>query len=96
MIQGKRMCIGADLGRITVFLFTVSVLQRFRLDFPPGFNFDTNQKPDYGFTLVPPPYRIRVKRRSLWNKFNDCIWMIRLLDPRLTDSIKWLQRKSIM
>jgi len=62
---GKRMCIGADLGRITVFLFTVSVLQRFRLDFPPGFNFDTNQKPDYGFTLVPPPYRIRVKRRSL-------------------------------
>jgi len=62
---GKRMCIGDELGRTTVFLFTCSVLQRFRLHFPDGFTYDVDEKPEYGFTLVPKPYRIRVVQRRL-------------------------------
>ena len=62
---GRRMCIGDDLGRTVVFLFTVTLLQHFRLSFPPGFHYDIDgrMKPEYGFTLVPHPYPVAITPR---------------------------------
>nr|QSD59119.1 CYP306A1 [Diaphanosoma celebensis]QST15037.1 CYP306A1 protein [Diaphanosoma celebensis] len=60
---GRRMCIGDELGRTIVFLFAATVLQQFRLSFPQGFHYDWDRKPEYGFTLVPRPYRIAVQTR---------------------------------
>ena len=54
---GRRVCIGEDMGRTVIFLFTVTLLQHFRLSFPPGYEYDFKKmKPEYGFTLVPHPY----------------------------------------
>jgi Cytochrome P450 len=58
------MCIGDELGRTIVFLFTATVLQQFRLSFPQDFRYDWDQKPEYGFTLVPRPYRIAAQVRQ--------------------------------
>ncbi|EFX85499.1 phm, putative ecdysteroid 25-hydroxylase, ecdysone biosynthesis [Daphnia pulex] len=63
---GRRMCIGDDLGRTLIFLFTVTLLQHFRLSFPPQFTdySATNfPQPDYGFTLVPHPYPVALHPR---------------------------------
>ena len=56
---GKRSCIGDQLGRQILFLATATILQRFRLKFPPGFHYSPlEMKPEYGFTLVPPPFKV--------------------------------------
>lgn len=56
---GRRMCIGDELGRSIIFLFTVTLLQRFRLSFPEGFRWDPDRmKAEYGFTLVPPAHPV--------------------------------------
>ena len=61
---GRRMCIGDQLGRTIIFLFTVTLLQRFRLSFPAGFDYDLDRMtPEYGFTLVPRPYPVALNRR---------------------------------
>ena len=64
--SGRRMCIGDDLGRTLIFLFTVTLLQHFRLSFPPKFK-DYEQgkfpQPDYGFTLVPHPFPVALHPR---------------------------------
>jgi ecdysteroid 25-hydroxylase CYP306A1 len=64
--SGRRMCIGDDLGRTLIFLFTVTLLQHIRLSFPPKFK-DYQQgkfpQPDYGFTLVPHPFPVALHPR---------------------------------
>lgn len=74
--SGRRMCIGDELGKTIIFLFTVTLLQRFRLTFPPQFEdyqpvvapdgkrTDEMPRPDYGFTLVPHPYPVALHPRS--------------------------------
>ncbi len=57
------MCIGDELGRTVVFLFTAAVLQSLRLSLAPDCHYDRNRRPEYGFTLVPRPYRIVVESR---------------------------------
>jgi ecdysteroid 25-hydroxylase CYP306A1 len=64
--SGRRMCIGDDLGRTLIFLFTVTLLQHFRLSFPPQFaEYSANNfpPPDYGFTLVPHPFPVALHPR---------------------------------
>ena len=72
LLAGRRMCIGDELGRTIIFLFTATVLQQFRLSFPQGFRYDWDQKPEYGFTLVPRPYRIAAQVRQ-WTKNKSVI-----------------------
>lgn len=56
---GRRACIGEDMGRTVIFLFTVTLLQHFRLAFPPGYEYDlAEMRPECGFTLVPRPYPV--------------------------------------
>ncbi|KAI9561435.1 phm [Daphnia sinensis] len=74
---GRRMCIGDELGKTIIFLFTVTLLQRFRLTFPPDFKdyqpvigpdgqqrTDDMPHPEYGFTLVPHPYPVALHPRT--------------------------------
>ena len=63
---GRRMCIGEDMGRTVIFLFTVTLLQNFRLSFPHGFEYDlAKMRPEYGFTLVPHPYPVVLTSKAL-------------------------------
>ncbi|XP_038623356.1 cytochrome P450 2F2-like isoform X1 [Tachyglossus aculeatus] len=60
---GKRICLGAGLARMEVFLFFTSILQRFRLCplVPPD---AIDLTPRYtGLGNVPPPYKLRVLAR---------------------------------
>lgn len=62
---GRRICIGDQMGRTIIFLFTVTLLSRFRLSFPPEFDYHADRMiPEYGFTLVPQPYPVALTRRS--------------------------------
>lgn len=62
---GRRACIGEHMGRALVFLFTVTLLQRFRLAFPAGFSYDVDaMPPECGFTLVPRPFPVALSRKG--------------------------------
>ena len=56
---GRRMCVGDEMGRSVIFLFSVTLLQRFRLSFPEGFHYDAERmKAEYGFVLIPPSHPV--------------------------------------
>lgn len=56
LFAGKRMCIGDDLARIFLFMFSVNILQTFQisLEDPDGINLSG----ECGITLTPPDYKL--------------------------------------
>ena len=49
------MCIGDELGRTVVFLFTAAVLQSLRLSLAPDCHYDRNRRPNSASPRVPRP-----------------------------------------
>ncbi|XP_012718401.2 cytochrome P450 2B4 [Fundulus heteroclitus] len=61
---GPRMCLGEGLARMELFLFTVTLLKKFKFTWPE----DTGEPdftPVYGVTLTPKPYYMKVHLRSI-------------------------------
>uniref|UniRef100_A0A4W5N5G5 Uncharacterized protein n=1 Tax=Hucho hucho TaxID=62062 RepID=A0A4W5N5G5_9TELE len=58
-IPGRRACLGESLGRMELFLFFTSLLQRFCFSPPPGVTVDDlDLTPSLGFTLIPSPHQL--------------------------------------
>ncbi|XP_042168397.1 cytochrome P450 2K1-like [Oncorhynchus tshawytscha] len=56
---GRRVCLVEGLGRMELFLFFTSLLQRFRFSPPPGVTEDDlDLTPSLGFTLNPSPHQL--------------------------------------
>ncbi|XP_069005187.1 cytochrome P450 2K1-like [Embiotoca jacksoni] len=56
---GRRVCLGESLAKMELFLFFVSLLQRFRFSPPPGISEDElDLTPAVGFTLCPSPHKL--------------------------------------
>ncbi|XP_012055452.1 PREDICTED: cytochrome P450 306a1 [Atta cephalotes] len=53
---GKRMCVGDELSRMTLFLFGARILHSFVLSVPSGMRLDLEG--ECGITLVPKPHRL--------------------------------------
>ncbi|KAK2583321.1 hypothetical protein KPH14_009323 [Odynerus spinipes] len=53
---GKRMCVGDELARMTLFLFSARILHRFIVSAPP--NTPVDLEGECGITLVPKPHRL--------------------------------------
>ncbi|KAI1889852.1 hypothetical protein AGOR_G00167190 [Albula goreensis] len=59
---GRRHCLGEQLARMELFLFFSTLMQRFSLQFPPGFV--PSLTPKLGMTLQPLPFAICAIRRQ--------------------------------
>ncbi|GJQ71364.1 CYP306A1 [Trypoxylus dichotomus] len=59
---GKRMCVGDELAKIILFLFTTSVLQEFFIE--PANNVKLDSIGECGITLTPKDYRLTFKIRK--------------------------------
>uniref|UniRef100_A0A4W5N0Q9 Uncharacterized protein n=1 Tax=Hucho hucho TaxID=62062 RepID=A0A4W5N0Q9_9TELE len=59
-LAGRRVCLGEkSLGRMELFLFFTSLLQRFCFSPPPGVTVDDlDLTPSLGFTLIPSPHQL--------------------------------------
>ena len=55
-IIGKRMCVGDELSRMTLFLFGARILHSFVLSVPSGMRLDLEG--ECGITLVPKSHRL--------------------------------------
>ncbi|XP_015126184.1 cytochrome P450 306a1 [Diachasma alloeum] len=55
-LTGKRMCVGDELARWILFLFTGRIIQKFRISVPEGETVDFVG--DCGITLVPKPHKL--------------------------------------
>ncbi|XP_043683694.1 cytochrome P450 306a1 isoform X2 [Vespula pensylvanica] len=53
---GKRMCVGDELARMILFLFSSRIIRRFVVSIPP--NVSINLEGECGITLVPKPHRL--------------------------------------
>uniref|UniRef100_A0A8P4GGX3 Uncharacterized protein n=1 Tax=Dicentrarchus labrax TaxID=13489 RepID=A0A8P4GGX3_DICLA len=58
---GKRVCPGESLGKMMLFLFLVSLLQRFSFSVPDGVELSTGGTT--GLTHAPQPYKVHAKAR---------------------------------
>lgn len=58
---GKRRCVGEALGREEVYMFFVSIVQKFEYKMPPNQEFDF--KPKLGAVMFPKPYKMLVSCR---------------------------------
>ena len=62
-LSGKRSCVGESLARMEIFLFMVSLLQRFTLSCPEGPD-SVDLSPEYSsFANVPRRYKITATPR---------------------------------
>ena len=59
---GKRSCLGELLARQELYIFTAMISQRFKI-LPEEGTDQIDSTPDFGFTRVPKPFRIRAMRR---------------------------------
>ena len=59
---GKRMCVGDELSRMTLYLFAARILHLFVLSMPSGIRLDLEGEP--GITMVPKPHRLIVTPRE--------------------------------
>uniref|UniRef100_A0A3B4AIA9 Uncharacterized protein n=1 Tax=Periophthalmus magnuspinnatus TaxID=409849 RepID=A0A3B4AIA9_9GOBI len=56
---GRRICLGEGLARMELFIFFVTLMQRFRFTVPPGVNKDElDLTSRVGFTLNPAPHKL--------------------------------------
>jgi len=53
---GKRMCVGDELSKMTLFLFGARILHSFVLSVPSGMRLDLEG--ECGITLIPKPHRL--------------------------------------
>ncbi|KAF0298332.1 Cytochrome P450 2J6 [Amphibalanus amphitrite] len=60
---GRRSCLGETLARTELFLFVTSVVQRYRLRFPDGFQHDFAINESKPFIKEPTPYQLIPERR---------------------------------
>lgn len=60
--MGKRRCLGDGFARLEMFVFLTTLLHRLHLESVPGQTLDLNA--DFGLTMKPKPFRIRVTPRS--------------------------------
>ncbi|XP_014664685.1 PREDICTED: cytochrome P450 2J6-like [Priapulus caudatus] len=60
---GRRNCIGESLGKMELFLFLTSILQKFELTFPKGAPLPTTEHICRGITMAPKPYEICATQR---------------------------------
>ncbi|XP_043245049.1 cytochrome P450 2J4-like [Amphibalanus amphitrite] len=60
---GRRSCLGETLARTELFLFVTSVVQRYRLRFPDGFQHDFTINESKAFIKEPTPYQLIPERR---------------------------------
>lgn len=60
--QGKRKCLGEQLARSFLFIFTAGILQKFNLEIPPNGKPPSNEVM-YGLLAAPKPYEIIFKPR---------------------------------
>ncbi|XP_070588567.1 cytochrome P450 2K6-like [Erythrolamprus reginae] len=62
---GRRICLGETLAKMELFLFFISLLQRFTFQPPPGISKeDLDMTPAIGFTAPPMPYKLCALPRS--------------------------------
>ena len=61
---GKRSCLGETLARTELFLFVTTVVQRYRLRFPAGFQHDYAINEDKPFVKEPTPYLLVPELRA--------------------------------
>ncbi|KAM8893197.1 cytochrome P450 2F2-like [Spinachia spinachia] len=61
-VLGPRMCLGEGLARMELFLFTVTLLRKFKFTWPEDAG-EPDFTPVYGVTLTPKPYRMKVQLR---------------------------------
>ncbi|XP_076377158.1 cytochrome P450 enzyme phantom [Megalopta genalis] len=59
--SGKRVCVGEELARMTLFLYAGRILRKFDVSIPPGETIDLEG--DSGITLVPKPHRLMFAER---------------------------------
>ncbi|XP_055300294.1 probable cytochrome P450 305a1 [Sitodiplosis mosellana] len=60
--QGKRKCLGEALARASLFIFTVGILQKFKLEIPPNGQMP-EKRAQAGLLTTPTPYEIVFKCR---------------------------------
>jgi cytochrome P450 len=53
---GKRICVGEELARMTLFLFGSAIIQKFKITAPD--NVDVDLEGECGFTLAPKPQKL--------------------------------------
>ncbi|KAK2711062.1 cytochrome P450 306a1-like isoform X2 [Artemia franciscana] len=53
---GRRVCLGEDIGKLTISFFVAAVLQNFNVTLKD--DYDLNENAEYGFTLVPRYYEL--------------------------------------
>ncbi|KAL2091951.1 hypothetical protein ACEWY4_011749 [Coilia grayii] len=60
--MGKRRCLGDGFARLEMFVFLTTLLQRLRVESAPGQTLDLSA--DFGLTMKPKPYQIRLTPRG--------------------------------
>ncbi|XP_029008899.1 cytochrome P450 2J6-like [Betta splendens] len=61
---GPRMCPGEGLARMELFLIMVTLLKKFKFLWPEDAG-EPDYTPEFGVTLTPKPYRMKIKHREM-------------------------------
>lgn len=61
--QGKRLCLGEQLARASLFMYFSSMLQKYSIKLDPNAETKPTMTPIPGFTLSPTEYSVLIKKR---------------------------------